>query len=96
MLFAGDAEGERIEELLEIEGLQSTILKVPHHGRYSYNTEDLVKYVKPEYAVITSSKSEPEEQEVMDILEENGVVTYLSRDGNITITMTAGEVTITQ
>ncbi len=96
MLFAGDAEGERIAELLNTDGLQATILKVPHHGRLAYNSEDLIKYVAPKYAIITSSKNEPEDQQVLDYLEENGVVTYLTRDGNITITMTSTNVSISQ
>ena len=96
MLFAGDAEAERIKELLATEGLESVILKVPHHGRLAANTEALIKYVSPKYAVVTSSSSEPEDQEVVDILKANGVSTYFTKDGNITITMTASEVEIDQ
>ena len=96
MLFAGDAEGERIKELLATPYLQSTILKVPHHGRLAVNTADLVKYVDPDYAIITSGNSESEDQEVLDILSENGVETYLTKDGKITITITADSVSIDQ
>ena len=96
MLFAGDAEYERLSELLKTEGLGSTILKVPHHGRYNANTEAFIKYVNPQYAIITSSNGEPEDQEVLDILAANGTKTYLTKDGDVTITMTADAVEITQ
>ncbi len=96
MLFAGDAEAERIEELLDTQGLQSTILKVPHHGRYNANSQALIDYVSPKYAIITSSKSEPEDQEVLDALSAAGVKTYLTRDGNITIRISGSEVEISQ
>ncbi len=96
MLFAGDAEYERLSELLKTEGLESTILKVPHHGRYNANTEAFIKYVNPQYAIITSSNGEPEDQEVLDILAANGTKTYLTKDGDVTITMTADAVEITQ
>ena len=96
MLFAGDAEQERIKELLYTEGLKSTILKVPHHGRLAINSEAFIDYVSPEYAIITSSKSEPEDQEIMDILARRGIKTYLTRDGNITVIMTEDELTVTQ
>ncbi len=96
MLFAGDAEYERLSELLKTEGLGSTILKVPHHGRYNANTEAFIKYVNPQYAIITSSNGEPEDQEVLDILAANGTKTYLTKDGDVTITMTADGVEISQ
>jgi beta-lactamase superfamily II metal-dependent hydrolase len=96
MLFAGDAEYERISELLQTEGLKSTILKVPHHGRYNDNTKAFIDYVDPEYAIITSSTSEPEDQQVLDILAAAGVTTYLTRDGNVTIIMTSTAVEIDQ
>jgi beta-lactamase superfamily II metal-dependent hydrolase len=96
MLFAGDAEYERLSELLKTEGLGSTILKVPHHGRYNANSEAFIKYVNPQYAVITSSNGEPEDQQVLDILAANGTETYLTKEGNITITMTADGVEISQ
>ena len=96
MLFAGDAEYERLSELLKTEGLGSTILKVPHHGRYNANTEAFIKYVNPQYAIITSSNGEPEDQEVLDILAANGTETYLTKNGNVTITMTSDNVEIMQ
>lgn len=96
MLFAGDAEKDRINELLTMDDIQAEILKVPHHGRYEKNTQDLVTKVDPEYAVITSSTEEPEDAEVMQILESAGVTTYLNRLGDITITMSADDISITQ
>ena len=96
MLFAGDAEYARISELLKTDNLQSTILKVPHHGRINANSLALIEYVKPKYAIITSSKSEPEDQEILDILASKGITTYLTREGNVTITMTAGDIQIVQ
>ncbi len=96
MLFAGDAETERLQELLGTEGLESTILKVPHHGRYSPNTKAFIDYVSPKYAIITSSNSDPEDPEVMDILASSGVSTYLTRDGNITILITESDIAVSQ
>ncbi len=96
MLFAGDAEAFRIQELLKTENLESTILKVPHHGRYDVYSEALIEYVKPEYAIITSSKSEPEDQEVLDILEKNNVTTYLTREGEVMIIMTEDDIKVAQ
>ncbi|WP_022764445.1 ComEC/Rec2 family competence protein [Butyrivibrio sp. XPD2006] len=96
MLFAGDAEKLRINELLALDDIQAEILKVPHHGRYEKNTEALIQKVSPEYAIITSSVAEPEDPEVTQILENYGVTTYLNREGNITITMSDGDISITQ
>ena len=96
MLFAGDAEKERVEELLAMDDIQAEILKVPHHGRYEKNTEALIDKVSPQYAIITSSLEEPEDPEVIQILENAGVTTYLNRVGNITITMSADGISITQ
>ena len=96
MLFAGDAEKLRINELLSMDDIQAEILKVPHHGRYEKNTAALVDKVSPDYAIITSSLEEPEDAEVLEILEAAGVSTYLNREGNITITMSPTEITIMQ
>ena len=96
MLFAGDAEFERIRELMGTPGLESVILKVPHHGRLAANSREFIEYISPEYAIITSSKSEPADQELLDILDTLGVTTYFTLDGNVTIVMTSYDVTVTQ
>ncbi len=96
MLFAGDAEFERIRELIATPGLESVILKVPHHGRLAANSRQFIEYISPEYAIITSSQSEPADQEVLDILDSLGVTTYFTLDGNVTIVMTSSDITVTQ
>ncbi len=96
MLFAGDAEFERLRELIGTPDLSSVVLKVPHHGRFAANSREFIEYISPEYAIITSSKSEPADQEILDILGSLGVSTYFTSDGNVTIVMTSSEVSVTQ
>lgn len=53
MLLAGDAEKERIDEILTgIPDLESDLLKVPHHGHEEKNSEELFKAAGAQYAVI--------------------------------------------
>ena len=96
MLFAGDAEAARINELLATSGLESTVLKIPHHGRLETNTAEFIEYIDPDYAIITSSNSEPEDHEVLDILADNGTITYLTKNGNVTIVMDDNGIAVTQ
>lgn len=54
MLFPGDAERKRLEELLLIKWQKIDLYKVPHHGRASTNSEEFTRAISPTYAVITS------------------------------------------
>ena len=93
MLFTGDAEEERINELISTAGFECDVLKMPHHGRFKKNLDEFVNYVNPKYAIITASKKEHEDIETINILEDKGIETYITRDGDITITMNADGVT---
>ena len=53
-LFAGDAEREEEEDILEAGfDLESTVLKVGHHGSENSTTYPFLRAVMPEYAVIS-------------------------------------------
>ena len=60
MLFTGDIEEEAENVLIyKYEAndiLKSTLLKVPHHGSKSSSTEDFIKAVMPEIALIGVGK----------------------------------------
>ena len=94
--FTGDAEEERINELISTEGLDCDILKMPHHGRYKKNLNELVDSVTPEYAIITASKKEHEDPETISLLESKNVSTYITRDGSLTIKINSEGITIEQ
>lgn len=54
MLFTGDIEQIAEEKIVEKYGknLKSTILKVAHHGSNTSSTDEFIKYVNPEIALI--------------------------------------------
>ncbi len=79
MLLTGDAQTERLEELLESGIGAFDLLKVPHHGREDELMDELVAAVQPKYAVITSSDEEPEDQQTLAVLEEANVEVFLTR-----------------
>ena len=57
-LFTGDVEGYALYQLLTLNApLQANVLKVSHHGSDKSNPEELLRLVKPEYAVISCGKN---------------------------------------
>lgn len=95
-LFAGDSEEARIDELFEqIPNLQSTLLKVPHHGSLMDNSEEFFKAVSPEYSVITSDKKKMYEN-VTKILQNLNSEVFVTNDGTITVQSDGKNITIVQ
>jgi len=57
MLFCGDAENERVAELMEINLGTIDLYKLPNHGRYSENSEELLGRLHPQYTVVSSQRA---------------------------------------
>ena len=84
MFFTGDAENKRIKELTVLGDIACDVLKVPHHGRWESRFPELVAACSPQYAVINSSDTNPEDKDTLDALEQSGVSVYLTRSGTVT------------
>jgi len=95
-LFTGDAEAARIGELLKMENLSHTFLKVPHHGVYCEKSEEFFRAVNPGYAVITCSDKNPEDARIVSALDALGVKIYLAREGNVTCVSDGSSLAVTQ
>lgn len=90
-LFTGDIEREAEEEiLLQQEAIQSTILKVAHHGSRTSTTVPFLEAVSPEVAVILCGKDNPfghPHGEVLSLFHEYGIQVYRTDvQGSILIT----------
>ena len=98
LLFAGDAMDARIAEFTSVlEKHSFDLIKIPHHGRDTSTTEQLLPALKDNAAaIITSSKKEPENQAVLDRLNDSGIDTYLTRKGTLTVTSDGNSLTILQ
>lgn len=95
-LFAGDAEEERLAEMIESNHLEHTVLKVPHHGRYNKLSTAFFTLVHPKYAIITCSDKNPEDEKVMNVLKQLGTEVFLTRNGNIYMTSDGNTLSINQ
>ncbi|MCR5625762.1 MAG: MBL fold metallo-hydrolase [Lachnospiraceae bacterium] len=95
MLFTGDAQEERISELVNRTDLKSEIIKMPHHGKYEANLDFLLNAVRPKYAVITSSEKEPADPVTLKLLEQHNIKTYNTVDGDIEIEFIGDRTNIT-
>lgn len=85
-LFAGDCEEERLNELLMQEEfeLSHDVLKVPHHGKKEKNSEDFLREVAPQAAIITCSEEATASEKICNILNALGAEIYLTKDGTVT------------
>lgn len=85
-LFAGDLEEAGIDAYLAANHGQFDVLKMPHHGRRSSNTEDLLDNVRPKLAIITDSEKDPADKKTLKLLKSAGIETYrTSEDGTVVV-----------
>ena len=85
-LFTGDAEKERLLEMLYEDFPKCAVLKVPHHGQAAKYLRNFIDKISPSVAVITSEDSQPEDASVVSELENAGAMVYLTRQGRVTVT----------
>ena len=85
ILFTGDAERERINELCSLSLGTFQVLQLPHHGAYFPELELLLSETQPELALISTSDAEPEDERTVDLLENAGIAVYNTRDGKINL-----------
>jgi len=88
-LFTGDIESSAEREILGTGvNLESTVLKVPHHGSKSSSTPDFLEAVRPHYAVFTvrgGARPRLPSQAVLERYEAMGVKVLRSdRHGAVT------------
>ena len=99
-LFTGDAARESETDMLESGAvLQSTVLKVGHHGSESSTTYPFLREVNPQYAVISVGKDNSyghPTEEVLSRLRDAGVQVYRTdMQGDIICTSDGKTVTFT-
>ena len=76
-LFTGDAYQSAERELIQREiNIDSDVLKVGHHGSKTSSSEEFIKKVSPEIAVIPTGKDNPyghPHPEVLETLDKYGI-----------------------
>jgi competence protein ComEC len=91
MLFAGDAEAQTEDRIIRSGAeLQSRVLKVAHHGSKYATTDDWIKRVKPEAAIISDGEynrySHPSNEVLARLKAAEAKVFRTDLQGEITIT----------
>lgn len=95
-LFAGDAEAERLSEVLSEFGRQYDFLKVPHHGKYNKNSKWFINTIKPAYAVVTDSDKNPAKEKIISLLNSNNTAIYSTKNGDVHIVSDGNSIEIEQ
>ncbi len=86
LLFTGDGESRRIKEWLGANrGRHFDIVKLPHHGIFDPELEDLIRSTAPTRVLITSSEKNPADEETLEVLDRLDVRYSQTKDGDITV-----------
>jgi beta-lactamase superfamily II metal-dependent hydrolase len=95
MLFAGDAEGQAEKRLLAMHAaVDSTVLKVGHHGSRTSSTAEFIRAVSPRLAVVSNAAGDPKHphDETLARLRDAKVV-ETAREGTIHLDLDGETVT---
>ncbi len=94
-LFVGDAEEESENEMLEREEfLSADVYKVSHHGSRTGTSEEFLKAVSPEYAVISCGEDNAyghPHAEVLNLLRSKGIKVFRTDEQGTIVATSDGE-----
>ena len=94
-LFCGDVEKKRLKQMLAQDiDWKCDWIKLPHHGKYCKSMEDFMNAAAPQYSVMTVSKSEPADPEIIELLSELNVESYDTLGGNVVTVCEGGNITV--
>ena len=97
-LFTGDATDKTEEKILD-QDLSSNVLKVGHHGSRYSTTNEFLKKVNPEYAIISvgeGNSCKHPHKESLDKFKKYGTKVYRTDElGTIIVTSDGDNITIT-
>ena len=96
LLFAGDVEKQRIQDLLTAGVSSCDFLKVPHHGRYNSALPEFFRTLGMKVAAITCSNKNPADTETVAALESLGCKVYETVDGDIRVVSTQSGIQVRQ
>jgi beta-lactamase superfamily II metal-dependent hydrolase len=82
-LFAGDIQKSGIDNYLKHNSGHFDFLKVPHHGFYEKNIDELLSSVTPEFAAVTCSDKYPADEKLIKQLKAHNVKTFFTVDGTV-------------
>ena len=84
-LFCGDAEEERLAEIIDTCAGEYDFIKLPYHGNYIENYGEFFEKIKMKYAAITDSKKNPADTRTLEALNENNVSVFETRYGTVSV-----------
>ena len=85
MLFAGDAENDRLTEFTEKTDKTYRFVKVPYHGHWQKSLKPFAQKIKADIAVITCSDDEPEDKKTADLFEKSGAEVFTTRTNSVIV-----------
>ena len=87
LVFSGDIEKQRIREWLDTsaEAVPCTFLKVPHHGVFNTELQNLFDTLKPPYAAICDSQKNPASEDTVKLLKQIHTDVFQTKNGKIFI-----------
>lgn len=84
LLFCGDIENERINELLDCDDdIACQWIKIPHHGRYGKGLKKLLGAVTPSYAVSSCSAEEGIDKKTIELFEKLNINAYDTMNSDV-------------
>lgn len=96
LLFTGDAEKQRIEDLLDAGVEACDFVKIPHHGSYNSLLPQYLSALSPKYAVITCSNKNPADERTLETLDALGIQTFETANGTVRVTSSSQGLRVTQ
>ena len=96
LLFAGDVEKQRIQDLLSAGVTSCDFLKVPHHGRYNSALPEYFQALGMKTAAITCSNKNPADAQTLAALESLGCQVYETVNGDVRVSSSASGIRVSQ
>lgn len=98
ILFTGDCTAQAEEDMLKNKvDLKSDVLKVAHHGSKTSTSENFLKAVSPEYAIISvgADKNNLPKQEILKRLQDKNIKIFRTDiNGNIVLKTNGDDIII--